>query len=236
MSVKRNRDGSVTIRNQNSTVAIGRVVSASCDSFKQKYEQWVEDCARVITASTHTFEETEKSFLEECDTLPVSPDNIHLNSYKYSLIMNYCKDKLEHQAADFSFDMTDEEMEKCHQENSAMQEEVRKSPAERFGLNMRGYLLPKTERNRSFYEEARLEAQKYIKHSEGNRQLVEMSDIYFFFEDTTENIQASGGGRGLMNQLIIFRGISQEDIDKRTPRFLNYINSLLEAGKLADYR
>lgn len=235
MTVKRNRDGSVTIRNQSGTVAIGRVVFASDDSFKQKYEQWIEDCARLVTAGTHTFEETEKYFLEQCDTLPVSSDNIHLKSYKYSLIMNYFKDKLEYQAADFSFEMTDKEMEKWHRENSAMQEEVRNSPPERFGLNLKGYLLPNTERNRSFYKEASMQAQKHIQHSEAKQQ-VDMPNIYFFFEDTTENIEASGGGASLMNQLIIFRGISQDDINKRTPKFLSYINSLREVGKLADFR
>jgi hypothetical protein len=150
--------------------------------------------------------------------------------------MNYFKDKLEHKVPDFSFDMTEEQMEKWYEASNAIHKEAMSSPPERFGLNMRGYFLPNTEKNKIFYEETYLEMQQHMLNFDEKHRHVELANIFFFFEETTEDIQASGGGSSLINQLIIFRGISQEDIDKRTPTFLTYISLLRDIGKLPDFR
>jgi hypothetical protein len=148
--------------------------------------------------------------------------------------MNHCKEGLGHQPSKFSFDMTDDEIEKWHKEEDAIREEAMNSSPEDFGLNMRGYYLPHTERNEVFYEQAYLEAQKHMKHSKSNPMQIEMQDICFFFEETTEHSQSSGGGEGLIKELIVFRGVSREDIEKRNPRFLGYICALRDMGKLPD--
>lgn len=62
----------------------------------------------------------------------------------------------------------------------------------------------------------------------------EMQDICFFFEETTEHCQSSGGNN-LMQQLIVFRGVSKEDIEERNPRFLGYISTLRDMGNLPDF-
>lgn len=235
MSVKRNKDGSVTIRTENGAISIGKIISVSVDNRKEKYHQWVEDCARKVTACGHTIEETEQYFLQQCEALPLEKDSMKMKSFKVNVIMNYYKDKLEHRAIEFSFDMSDEEMEKWHKEERAIREEASNSPPERFGLNMRGYYLPRSERNRDIYEEAYLEAKEMMKGDKHQTPKTEMPDIYFFFEETTDHCQSSGGGRRLMQKLIAFRGVSKEDIEKRTPRFLGYISALRELGELPDF-
>jgi hypothetical protein len=129
--------------------------------------------------------------------------------------------------------MTDNEIEKWHNENTAMREKIKNSSPERFGLNIHGYYLPNNERNAGFYEQACL---KWTKHTDSSPKQSEKQDIYFFFEESMEHWESSGGGDNLMQQLIVFRGVSEDDIQKRTPRFLGYISTLRDMGNLPDFQ
>lgn len=237
MVVKRNKDGSVTIidDNGNTVIGIGRMVEVSVDKRKEKFLRLVEDCAKFVTACAHTLKETELHFLDQCDALPLATNDRRIKNFQYNVIMNYCKDKLGHQASEFSFDMTDEEIEKWHKEEYAMRLEAMNSSPEQFGLNISGYYLPHTERNEVFYEQDYLEAQKFMKNTNPDPKPINMQNICFFFEET-KGIFQSNGGSSLMEQLIVFKGISEDDIAKRSPLFLRYISGLREMGKLPGIR
>ena len=232
MSIQRNKDGSVTIKSNNGVTTIGKIVKASVDKREERFQQWINDCAKLVTACAHTLKETEQYFLNHCDALPLKLDDKRMKSFQCNVVMNYYKDKLKHQPSQFSFDMTDEEIEKWLKEDNAMHEEAMNSSLEHFGLNIRGYYLPRTERNSVFYEQSYIEAQKLMERNNSAPEQIRMQDICFFFEETTEHWQCSGGGDTLMNQLLVFRGISQDDIEKRTPRFLQYITILRDMGDL----
>lgn len=234
MSVERNKDGSVTINSNNGASAVfGRIVFVSDDKQEDKFKVWVEQCAKAVIDCAHTFKETEHYFLEHCDALPLDLNDNRMKSYQINVIMNHCKDKLGYLPSEFSFDMTDNEIEKWHNENTAMREEIKNSSPERFGLNIHGYYLPNNERNAIFYEQACL---KWTKHTDSSPKQIEKQDIYFCFEESTEHWESSGGGDNLMQQLIVFRGVSEDDIQKRTPRFLGYISTLRDMGNLPDFK
>lgn len=235
MPVERNSADSITIRDNNSVTAIGRISGTSDDKRQEQFRQWVEDCAKLVTPGTHTFKETEQYFLEHCDAIPLSHDDRRMEYFKLNVIMNYFKEKLEHQAPEFSFDMTDEEIEKWHKEEAAVREEALSSPPERFCLKLRGYCLPHTERNKAYYEETRKDWEAHSKLSPAEAEKVHHEDIYFYFEETTGHIQC-GGAKSLSRDLVIYRGVSEEDIEKRTPRFLGYISELREKGGLPDFK
>lgn len=234
MSVERNKDGSISIKNNNGVTVIGKVVGVSDDKRQEKFQHWVEECAKLVTACAHTIKETEQYFLEQCDVLPLAADDTRMKSFQLNVVMNHCKDKLEHQASEFSFDMTDEEIEKWSIKDNAMREEAMNSSPEYFGLIMRGYYLPHTVRNEVIYEQDYLEAKKRMKRTHHSIKQAEMQDICFFFEETTEHFQSSGGNN-LMQQLIVFRGVSEEDIEERNPRFLGYISTLRDMRNLPDF-
>lgn len=235
MTVERRKDGSITIRNSKGTAVIGRFIGATDSRREEKYRNWVEACTKLVDACPHTIRETEEYFLGLCDTLPIEIDDRRMKNFQLNVVMNHYRDKLEHQAPVFSFDMTDEEIEKWHQEDDAMREEAMSSSPERFGLRMHGYCLPHTERNKIFYEEAFNEAQKRMQHVKQTQRQIQMNDICFYFEEITGHIQSSGGGESLIRQLVVFRGVGQEDIEKRSPRFLGYISTLHEMGKVPDF-
>ena len=236
MSVERNKDGSVTIKNNNGSTSIGKIVKVLDDKLEGKFQQWVEDCAKLVNTCAHTFKETEQFFLQHCEALALTPNDRRMKFFQLNAIINHFKDKLEHQPSEFSFDMTDEEIEIWHKEENVLREEAMNSSPKHFGLNMRGYYLPHTEGNKVFYEQAYLTAQKWLKHTDSNPQQVEVQDICYFFEETTEHWQSNGGGDSLINQLIVFRGISADDIEKRNPRFLGYISTLRDMGILPYFR
>jgi hypothetical protein len=236
MPVERRNDGSIYIKSKDGGVVIGRMRFTSSEKLNANYLEWVDECAKLVTPCEHTLQETEKHFLEQCDIMPLDLNDMKMKSFKQNLIMNHCKDKLEHKAVAFSFDMADEEIEKWHEEESAMRQEAMNVSPDKLGLNMRGYHLPHTERNKSFYREAYEDMQKHMKCSKDDLEEISMQDIYFFFEENTGNFNASGGGHKLMQQLIVFRGVNEEDIRDHTPRFLGYISALRELGVLRDFR
>ncbi len=246
MPVERNKDGSITIRDDNSVTVVAGIRRASDDKQEEKFKRWVEDCAKMVTACACTLKETEQYFLEHCDALPLALDDKRMKNFQYSVIANHFEDKLGYQPSKFSFDMTDEEIEKWQKEQNAMRQAVLDSPAERFGLVTRGYYLPHTECNAIFYEQAREKQEEWarpaiqkrskrIEHNLTQAARIVQQDICFFFEETTEHCQSTGGGENLMQQLIIFRGVTQEDIEKRSPRFIVYICALRDAGKLPGF-
>lgn len=241
MVVKRNNNGSVNIENDNGSIAVGRMNLVSNDKKKETFKLWVEECAKKIKANYHTFEETEKYFLEQCDALPLEAEDKRVKNFQYNVIENSCKDKLIHKPAEFSFDMTDEEMESWKKNQDGLREEIMNSSPEKFGLIIRGYYLPHTKRNEVIYEQViKREEQEFnrIRQSRmnSNNKMIRLihRDICFFFEETTEQFH-SDSSNALIKQLIIFRGITENDIEKRTPRFLMYISFMKEEFR-GDYK
>lgn len=259
MTVERNKDGSVTIRGNNGTTVVSAISAAVDTKQKERFNRWIDNCARMITPCHHTIKETEDHFLQLCDAIPISQDDIRMKNFMYNVVMNHCIDKLEHEPRSFSFDMTDEEIEAWKKEQDAAYEEIRRSSPERFGLKMRGYYLPRTSLNEVYYENARLKHEEMVLNMElMNRERIEkklknmgkgssrhvprqyaqiaQQDICFFFEETTGYCQSAGGGDDLMRELIVFMGVTQEDIDLRSGRFLCYISTLRDMGKLPDFK
>jgi hypothetical protein len=240
MSVERNKDGSITIKHNNSLIAIGKIESVSVTKQEEQFQNWVEYWAKRVTPCARTLVETEQYFLKLCNALPLEPGDTRMRGFGYSVIMNHFQDRLEHQAASFSFDMSDIEIENWHKNQQAMQKEVINSTPERFGIEPRGYYLPRNEGNAVFYEEAlREQEQMDLRFKQrGLRPFFEvpLEDICFFFEKVTGDYQCSGGARVLMHQLTVFRGVAEEDIVKRTPRFLGYICALRDLGEIPDFQ
>ncbi|MBU3144846.1 hypothetical protein [Clostridium sp. CF012] len=157
-----------------------------------------------------------------------------MNFFQSDVIMKHFKDKLEHQASEFSFDMINEELEKWSEKEHAMNQEVMESSPQQFGLNIHGYYLPHTKCNEVFYHQACQEVQKFMKHTNQEANQVNMQDICFFFKETTGHYQFSGSG-SLRNQLIVFMGVRQSDIEIHSQRFMEYIGTLHTMGNLPEY-
>ena len=113
MSVERNEDGSITINNKNGMKAISRITKLTDDKWEEKFRQVVKEYAKLATTCAHTIKETEQYFLEQCDALPITTEDRRMKCFKLNVVLSHFRDKLENQAQEFSFDMTDEEIESC---------------------------------------------------------------------------------------------------------------------------
>ncbi|MDF2505441.1 hypothetical protein [Clostridium sp.] len=245
MSVKRNENGSVNIKNNNGSISIGRMMLVSEDRQRENYNKWIENCVKQIKVCQHTFKETINYFLEHCDALALETDDKRLKKFHKNFIRNNFQDKLEHQPQKFSFNMTYEEMENWKKENDAMEEELKNLFPEKFGLIIHGYYLPHTERNEAFYKQIYEKNAEKILHIEERKSKVNdrihnkkiriiHQEICFFFEETMEYIESTDGSN-LIHRVIAFRGITENDIEKRTSRFFRYVNALRYMGKLPNF-
>lgn len=214
MSIERSKDGN--INNNNFLSIVSRVVKISDDKWDKKFQQTMQEYAKLVTACDHTFKEIEQYFLEQCDALPLPSNDKHMKLFQAHVIMDSSKSRPENRVPRFS-NMTDEEIDKWHKERSAMFHEAEYAPPQQFGLDIHGYYLPHTERNKVFYDQSNKGFNQYVN---------------FFFEETTGYYQFSCAGCSLMYQVIIFIGISEEDIEKHTQRFVGYINAMIKMGYL----
>lgn len=237
MAVERNKDGSITIRSNEIITTVAEIKNSYTERNKEKFASWVEDCAKKVTVCAHTIKETEQYFLTLCDAQPIIGNDERLKNFQNHLIMNFFMDQLKHKPSQFSFDMTDEEIEHWHKENVAMRKEIKEISPEKLGLVVRGYYLPRTERNAAFYDQAQKRREELWSHHPKRMDLPHISpsvlqgqeDLCFFLEEATEHIQVLGGGEELQQKLILFKGVTQEDIEKRTPRFLVYVATLRDS-------
>ncbi|WMJ86017.1 hypothetical protein [Anaerocolumna sp. MB42-C2] len=240
MSVKRNKNGTITIKAEGEVTVISRIGGTFSPKrhpgLDMKYQNWIEACAHTIKACSHTLEETEQFFLQQCEALPMDKDDRRIKQFQYSVVMNDFINKPEYKSPEGIFAKTDEEIEKWHREHSEMQREIMGYSQEHYGLHITGYYLPHTERNLSSYEEAENELKKYKKHPKTNKAHSYEQDICVFFERTTGYMECKGGGRNLFDQIIVYRGVEEEDIRLRNNRFLGYIASMREQGYLPDFR
>ncbi len=243
MTVERSENGQITIRDGNNVSAVSPMVTTSDEQNNSRFTEWAESCAKLVKTNSHTISETEQFFLTLCDVIPLEPASIHIENFKFNIVLSYFKDKLEHQPPKFSFDMTDKEIENWHREDRAMREEILNSPPERFGLVMHGYHLPHSHRNEEIYENTKRLCEKYQtmhakelleKYPPAPPIEVKNLDIYFLFEESTGYLQCCGGGQDIYQKLILFKGITQDDIDKSSPQFLSYITVLRDTGMLPE--
>lgn len=198
------------------TSIISRVVKISDDKTDERHHQLLQEYAKLVTARIHPhkFKEIEQYFLKQCDALPLTSNDGRMSLFKACVIMKHFKDK-EHKAPRFS-DMTDKEIAKWHKEESDLFHEAHFASPQQYGLNLHGYYLPYTKRNEVFYN-----------------QPYQSEDICFFFEETTGEYYFTCVECSFMYQVIIFIGISEDDIKSHNQRFVTYMNAMVQMGYLS---
>jgi hypothetical protein len=239
MSIWQNTDGSNNIsRRSNSSISsigiIGGTFSPKRDPLlEEKYHNWIEEFANIIQPCSHTMEETEQYFLQQCEAVPMDKGDNRMKGYQYSVVMNY---KIQDRISELPLDMNIESIEKWNMVQSDIRRELMNTLPEHYGIKTSGYYLPQTERNLYLYEEFRSEIERITKHKEDIIMHTYCNDMCFFFERTTGDIQCSNGGRSLINRLLAYRGVSEEDIELRNVRFQGYLSSMRELGNISVFR
>lgn len=238
MSIKQSKDGrddsfSISSKSASAIGIIGGSFSAKKNPIlEEKYHKWIEEFANTMKPCVHTIEETEQYFLQQCEAVPLDKDDNRMKSYQYSVVMNY---KLRNRLTEFSLDMNDGKFE-IDKELCDKRREIMNAMPGHYGIKTTGYYLPKTERNLYLYEESINEIKRITKQNDDINMHTFCMDTCFFFEKTTKDIQCNNGGRGLINKLVVYRGVSEEDIKLRNARFQGYLSSMRELGNIPGFR
>lgn len=88
--------------------------------------------------------------------------------------------------------------------NDTTFEQAKNYPAEKLGLIMKAYKLP----------------------ADDDKEIIVKLEI------TTNYICMDNASRKFADELFLFQGVTQEDIDNKTPRFIAYANTLRDIGKI----
>jgi arginase len=243
MPVERKLDGSITIRTEKGGVCVvGSMVEDNSRS--ARFKEWLEKCADKVIPCSHTFDETEAFLLRSFDTVPLDPSDRRIRIFLLNIVMNH-KEFLQEQPGEFSFDMTDDEMEEWKKKEDLLRQEIMDSEPAKYGLAIRAYRLPQNDLNSAFYARARAHYAAFLRSEvrkgrlkPGDPERMEQTprqDVCVFFEDRTETIDTREDHSRLKLELIAFRGVTEEDIRQKSIGFLSYAFTLKELGQLPDF-
>jgi len=148
-----------------------------------------------------------------------------LNALKVNVILNYFGHVLE-KPLYFGENPTEVEIKNYFKHDTSVLQ-AREYPAEKLGLEMKAYKLPNIP--------SKVKQTIWLKHKKqlaitdtsytGNDVIVEM-------EMKSEYLCICNGGDEVMDDLLLYRGVSEKDIKEKSPRFISYAYALKHMEKL----
>jgi hypothetical protein len=112
---------------------------------------------------------------------------------------------------------------------------VRDIEDERYGFKYKCLALPFTERTARYYAEAdseRANVRRGRRRAERKAPHKKRKKIVFAIELTTGYCQLDNGCKSLMDEVTLWRGVTQQDIDNETAAFMAYAAAMRDAGRL----
>ncbi|WP_425449070.1 hypothetical protein [Dethiothermospora halolimnae] len=171
-------------------------VSINININKKQRDEFLTDAVKGIKPCEKTMEDLEKYIIEKYNATPYKLSVDKIKALKVNVILNYFKEVL-NEAEESKFDLEKDDLIK----------QAKKYPAEKLGLDFRGYKLTGNE-------------------GDGDKNIIiemERKSKYFSIEN---------GNNDLLNDLIIYLGVSKKDIDKKSSRFIQYVYSLKEVERI----
>lgn len=224
----------ITITTETGTVAIAPMKMIKSGFDESVLQAWQDECAKLLKPNARLACELAEYLTARYDLEILTAEDIQMQLFLENFILNHFEDRLKHRPPHPSSDMTDKELENWQRETEAQREEIRTIPPERFGLKVRGFRILHTEKNEPLIDADRRQWWERWgnDHCKDTENFLE-PDGYLCYEETTGVGSGSGfGGGALLHEAILFLGITAEDIEGQTPRFLGYACALSEEGKL----
>ena len=188
---------------------------------REQYEAFLDDAARKISPCDRTFEQMLMYLEEKYQAIPYVLPERHLNSLKET-VLRISFPQILRKTGVPEQELTREERIARYKEEKAF---LREYPAERLGLEFRAYVLPEEPSEIISIGNGIPREQQASQFSEETRLVLEA-------EMKTQYMRCLNGGGNVLNDLILWRGVSQQDIDERSAQFVMYVDALKEAGKL----
>lgn len=220
----------INFKNKNNAGAIGIIGGADgpTDIFiaeKKDQEEFLSYAAEKITPCERTFKELEQYLIEKYQGVPHTLLPHELKSLKVNVILNHFSHVID-RPAPLGENPTKKEI-KAYVEQDTSVFQAREYPAEKLGLEMKAYKLksvPSINKDRMGREHGRQFAMKNASYTE--------DDVIVELEMKSEYLSISNGSSELMNDLVLYRGVSEKDIKEKSIRFISYAHVLRNIGKI----
>jgi hypothetical protein len=180
-------------------------------------EEFLLQAAEKITPCERTFKELEQYLMEKYHAIPHRLSPQKLDCLKVNVIINYFGHLLD-RPDPLGANPTEAEIKAYFEQQDASVNEAKEYPAEKLGLEMKAYKLP------GIISKRRQIASSNARSSE-DAVTVEM-------EIKSGYLAICNGGNEVMEDLILYQGVSEKDIKEKSPRFISYAYALRSVGRL----
>lgn len=201
---------------------------------ENKWHKILEACKKLAMPKDHaiTGDELKQHLIEEYNAQEIEASEGQKLSLKINVLSNYYPDAL--QQPPMPPKDADKEiwMKWAKQNHSDYWHSSQLVPDEKYGLRFSVLKVPRTPKTERFYEALAKERRDNMrKHQSIFSRLFRrhqeepdwaMDDMEFELELSTGYMQLKNGCKLLMDEIILWRGVTQEDIDNCTPFFMSY--------------
>ena len=179
-----------------------KVVEAQVSQNEGEYKTLLEYAAAQISPNNHSIEELEQYLVEHYKAIPYTLSNAERHTVKVNVILNHFRDVLEVPNPHCQNPTGEQAHEYMMEDNSF--EQARNYPEEKLGLMIKAYKIPSKS----------------------------PKDILVMLEIKSQYICIKNASNEFANELILWKGVTQHDIDHKTPEFMTYVEALRNLGKI----
>ena len=220
----RNKSHSIAIiRGADGPTSISISDSAKKEDKEEKWNQLLQTCKGIIVprADRISGEEIKQYIINEYDAKEIVLSPRIKRSLKYNVIINHYPEALE----DLKLSQNNKEVDYFDQFQN-----IELIPDERYNLDFSVLIIPRTSKTEVYYEENEQERNKYINETRSlfsrilkrppTKTFEDVEEMKFEMELSTGYMTLSNGGKRIMEEIVIWKGVLQEDIDNCTPAFM----------------
>lgn len=202
---------------------------------EDKWNQLLQTCKEIIEpkANKITGAEIKQYVIDKYDAREIVLSARSKSSLKYNVILNHYPEALE------ELEVSQDNKEMGHFEQFRNIELI---PDEKYNLQFSAFIIPRTLRTEIYYKENAQEINEYINETKSlfsriikrppTKTFEDIEEMKFEIELSTGYIQLSNGGRRIMHEIVLWKGVVQEDIDNCAPTFMEYAAAMRDRGQI----
>lgn len=179
------------------------VIAVKSDPKKEaQWQDFLNFAAAHSTPCLHSLQELEQYLTDRYYAVPCTLSDTQRESLKVNVILNHYPSLLT-----FPPPLPKNPTKKqilAHAQNDTTLEQARAISAESLGLRFKAYSVPNTNG----------------------------ADAIVQIEETTQFLTVDNANEAFWNDVTLYLGVSEDDINNRTPRFMAYAHALRDTGKL----
>lgn len=172
---------------------------------EMSHDELLDYASTRIKPNFHEFSETPNYLISKYQAYPYEMSQTEIDSLKVSVILNCYKILLSPMPV-IPQKHTKRQLAQYAQDSNLLYERARNYPAQELGLEFLAFQIPNQEEK-----------------DNPTIIMIELKSQYLSGRNCDEKI---------MHDLDLWRGVTQQDIDNKTGRFIGYVHALYESGKL----